>query len=430
MAHVGKRAYSTHNPSVKRILQEIKELQSDAGNSQMVAMPIEDDIFEWHFTIAGAPDSPFEGGRYHGRIILPPEYPMKPPSIILLTPNGRFEVGKKICLSNTSHHPELWQPSWSVRTIITALISFMPSKPEGAVGSLDYPPSEQMRCAEKSRTWRCDKCGLRNDEHLPLTDDDLKIDFHRSDKPYLSSPVVRPKETNKDTNGAARPGPASESPARASPSASPVVTPGMHGAVPALSPLQGPATPPTTTITAAGVQQHSTTAVHRHQPTNTTSPGQGLSEIPLTAQSPQSHAASPSPLHSTVPGVTTPTTAAPLATSATSATTFSPASSAQRALSFPAAASATSSHPQTPQSPQVPMQPTPQSPHGGSTSASATATRLEQTLQANTRPANAGVGARGDHGDDWLLYIAVVLASILAYLLYNKITAWLSMLPQ
>lgn len=27
--------------------------------------------------------------------------------------NGRFEVGKKICLSISGHHPETWQPSWS-----------------------------------------------------------------------------------------------------------------------------------------------------------------------------------------------------------------------------------------------------------------------------------------------------------------------------
>ncbi len=47
--------------------------------------PFQDNLFEWHFTIRGPADSEFEGGIYHGRIVLPPEYPMKPPSIILLT---------------------------------------------------------------------------------------------------------------------------------------------------------------------------------------------------------------------------------------------------------------------------------------------------------------------------------------------------------
>lgn len=46
---------------------------------------LQDNLFEWHFSVRGPPDSEFDGGVYHGRIVLPPEYPMKPPSIILLT---------------------------------------------------------------------------------------------------------------------------------------------------------------------------------------------------------------------------------------------------------------------------------------------------------------------------------------------------------
>ncbi len=77
-----------------------------------------------------------QGGIYHGRITLPPEYPFKPPSFIMLTPSGRFETNTKICLSISSHHPEHWQPSWSVRTALTALISFLPTPGNGALGSL------------------------------------------------------------------------------------------------------------------------------------------------------------------------------------------------------------------------------------------------------------------------------------------------------
>ena len=77
-----------------------------------------------------------QGGIYHGRILLPPEYPFKPPSFLMLTPNGRFETNTKICLSISSHHPEHWQPSWSVRTALTALIAFFPTPGNGAIGSL------------------------------------------------------------------------------------------------------------------------------------------------------------------------------------------------------------------------------------------------------------------------------------------------------
>ena len=34
-------------------------------------------------------------GRYHGKVVFPNEYPFKPPSIYMLTPNGRFETGRR-----------------------------------------------------------------------------------------------------------------------------------------------------------------------------------------------------------------------------------------------------------------------------------------------------------------------------------------------
>merc|ERR1719282_1050987 len=78
---------------------------------------------------------------------------MKPPDIIFLTPNGRFEVGKKICLSITGYHQETWQPSWSIRTALLAIIGFMPSPGQGTIGSLDYTPEERRALAVKSRDW-------------------------------------------------------------------------------------------------------------------------------------------------------------------------------------------------------------------------------------------------------------------------------------
>lgn len=37
-----------------------------------------------------------QGGIYHGRILMPAEYPFKPPAFVMLTPSGRFETGVKI----------------------------------------------------------------------------------------------------------------------------------------------------------------------------------------------------------------------------------------------------------------------------------------------------------------------------------------------
>ncbi|XP_066534088.1 ubiquitin-conjugating enzyme E2 J1 [Hoplias malabaricus] len=149
--------YNLKSPAVKRLMKEAAELRDPTEHYH--AQPLEDNLFEWHFSVRGPPDSDFDGGVYHGRIVLPPEYPMKPPSIILLTPNGRFEVGKKICLSISGHHPETWQPSWSIRTALIAIIGFMPTKGEGAIGSLDYTPEERRALAKKSLDFSCEMCG-------------------------------------------------------------------------------------------------------------------------------------------------------------------------------------------------------------------------------------------------------------------------------
>lgn len=163
-----ERKYNLKSPAVKRLMREAKELCE--ATEQYYAQPLEDNLFEWHFTVEGPADSDFESGRYHGRIVLPPEYPMKPPSIMLLTPNGRFEIGKKICLSMSAHHPETWQPSWSIRTVLLAIIGFMPSKGGGAIGALDYTTEERKVLAKKSLLWKCNICGSCNSDSLKEVD--------------------------------------------------------------------------------------------------------------------------------------------------------------------------------------------------------------------------------------------------------------------
>ncbi|CAL1704134.1 unnamed protein product [Somion occarium] len=152
-------------------MQEARELANDPS-TDYTAAPLEDDIFEWHCTIRGAPGTEFEGGLYHFRILLPSEYPFRPPSIMMLTPNGRFELNTKICISFTNYHEELWQPAWGVRTAIVGLQGFFPLKGTAAVGvgALEYPSVERRRLAAISREWVCSRCGKCNLESLPDPD--------------------------------------------------------------------------------------------------------------------------------------------------------------------------------------------------------------------------------------------------------------------
>ncbi|KII88954.1 hypothetical protein PLICRDRAFT_159917 [Plicaturopsis crispa FD-325 SS-3] len=161
-------ALNKNNSAVKRIMQEARELANDPCTDYSAA-PLEDDIFEWHCTLRGPAGTEFEGGLYHFRILLPAEYPFRPPSIMLLTPNGRFELNTKICISFTSYHEEMWQPAWGVRTAILGLQGFFPLKGQAAVGvgSIEYPASERKRLAVLSRDWICPHCQQKNIECLP-----------------------------------------------------------------------------------------------------------------------------------------------------------------------------------------------------------------------------------------------------------------------
>ena len=110
------RHSNPNNFAVKRLMKEYSEFERDLlssnGNLYFHASPCDDNLFEWHFTISGPSDSCYSLGLYHGRILFPSNYPFKPPDIVLLTPNGRFKTGMKICLSISSYHPDQWQPSW------------------------------------------------------------------------------------------------------------------------------------------------------------------------------------------------------------------------------------------------------------------------------------------------------------------------------
>eukprot|EP00475_Leptophrys_vorax_P042843 TRINITY_DN8075_c0_g1_i1.p1 TRINITY_DN8075_c0_g1~~TRINITY_DN8075_c0_g1_i1.p1 ORF type:complete len:316 (-),score=60.22 TRINITY_DN8075_c0_g1_i1:45-992(-) len=164
------------HPAVRRILKEVRELQKNPS-CDYAAAPMESNIFEWHFTIRGPPDTDFDSGVYHGKIFLPADYPFKPPDFLFITQNGRFEVGRKICLSISGFHPETWQPSWSIRMALIALRAFFPTPGEGAVGALDYPSEVRKKLALKSQTWTCSECGITSQNALPKPEEvDTSID--------------------------------------------------------------------------------------------------------------------------------------------------------------------------------------------------------------------------------------------------------------
>ncbi len=106
-----KTPSSTKQLTRRRIISEFRDINKDnltfstpfntssVDECDIRLSPIENNFLQWHFSFRGVPGSSFADGCYHGRIMLDKDYPRKAPSICVLTPNGRWEVGKDICLS-------------------------------------------------------------------------------------------------------------------------------------------------------------------------------------------------------------------------------------------------------------------------------------------------------------------------------------------
>lgn len=153
--------------AIRRILREWREIVTScsdgATNDRWRAHPVNPaEPYEWHFTMRGPVDTPFAGGIYHGRLILPVNYPMAPPALYFLTVNGRFEVHKQVCLSATNFHPESWQPAWGISSILEALHAFFPTPAEGAVHSLDWSDAVRRDLARLSSAYVCPTCRKSN----------------------------------------------------------------------------------------------------------------------------------------------------------------------------------------------------------------------------------------------------------------------------
>jgi ubiquitin-protein ligase len=157
-------SWNTSNPAIKRLMKEMQSLEQ-CPSPDFVAYPMEDNMFQWHFTMRGPSDSPYADGLYHGKLLLPPNYPFAPPDVVLLTPNGRFELNKKICVSITSYHPENWNPTFNIVTVLSALREFMSTPGNNAIGAIEYAEDVRRRMSAESVHYECPYCKQTNVQH-------------------------------------------------------------------------------------------------------------------------------------------------------------------------------------------------------------------------------------------------------------------------
>mmetsp|Transcript_39119 Transcript_39119/g.67661 ORF Transcript_39119/g.67661 Transcript_39119/m.67661 type:complete len:135 (+) Transcript_39119:461-865(+) len=120
-----KSSRKSKDPIEKLGKESDGDTEAKAAKQEILVAPLPQNMFVWHFTFHGSKGSPFEGGLYHGQVLLPPSYPNAPPRVQMLTPSGRFQPGHDICLSASAYHPETWQPTWTVPGLVAALQAHM-----------------------------------------------------------------------------------------------------------------------------------------------------------------------------------------------------------------------------------------------------------------------------------------------------------------
>ena len=135
--------------AIKRLQREYISIQKEPLENILIK-PSVDNILEWYFIIQGSKETPYEGGFYAGMIIFPAEYPMRAPDFVMLSESGRFEVGKKICLSFSGYHQETWNPIWTISSMMRGLVSFMYTE-DVTVGGIKSSDEEKKNISKDSK---------------------------------------------------------------------------------------------------------------------------------------------------------------------------------------------------------------------------------------------------------------------------------------
>ena len=161
----------------------------------MDAYPDPDDLNKWYFLLTNFKNCDYEGGYYLGIIILDDGYPFKAGSIRMLTPSGRFNINKNICVTATSYHQNEYIPAWNIKTLVIAFQSIMSSDNQEDHGLSHIRLSETSHEKRKEFAKNTIKYNIEN--HF-----DIITKFNRfiDDKGYPLKTIIMPEKKTKNND--------------------------------------------------------------------------------------------------------------------------------------------------------------------------------------------------------------------------------------
>jgi len=108
--------------SQKRISKELAEVTTSPPAGIKVSLVDEANVHNWNIIMDGPEGSPYAGGKFKLLLVLPTDYPFKPPKISFKTrifhPNVPFDEHGSMCIGILK--PEAWKPSSKIMSVLAA----------------------------------------------------------------------------------------------------------------------------------------------------------------------------------------------------------------------------------------------------------------------------------------------------------------------
>jgi len=114
---------------------------------------VDNNILNLYCLIYNLKESEYLDGEYIFNIRISKNYPFEPPDFYFLTPNGKFDINKKLCFSNSSYHKNEWSPLWNIKTIILGFLSFFLEKISTGIGHIHNSEEIKQEYAKNSKKY-------------------------------------------------------------------------------------------------------------------------------------------------------------------------------------------------------------------------------------------------------------------------------------
>ncbi|TVY65749.1 Ubiquitin-conjugating enzyme E2, partial [Lachnellula suecica] len=103
-------------------LKELAEVTTTPLPGIQVNLVDESNVHNWNIVMDGPEGSPYVGGKFKLLLVLPTDYPFKPPKISFKTriwhPNVTFDEHGSMCIGILK--PDAWKPSSKILSVLTA----------------------------------------------------------------------------------------------------------------------------------------------------------------------------------------------------------------------------------------------------------------------------------------------------------------------